>query len=123
MGKEGKVLGATKIVDAGPPQQRWNVAIVSEGYRESEMGQFADDARQFADTLLATAPFDRLRAAINIFRVDVASTESGAKDPTKCGGTGLKPKTYFEAGFCNNGLRRLLMANNGRVTDVLKKLV
>jgi hypothetical protein len=123
MGKDGKVIGATKIVDAGPPKQRWNVAIVSEGYRESELGQFAVDARQLADTLLATAPFDRLRAAINIFRVDVASTESGAKDPTKCGGTGAKPKTYFEAGFCNNGLRRLLMANNGRVTDVLKKLV
>jgi hypothetical protein len=29
----GQVLGATKIVDAGPPEKRWNAVIVSEGYR------------------------------------------------------------------------------------------
>jgi hypothetical protein len=124
MGKsDGAVLGATKIVDAGDPKRRWNVAIVSEGYHASEMGQFAVDAQQLADTLLATAPFDRLKKAINVFRVDVTSKDSGAKDPTKCGGTGVKPKTYFDAAFCNNGIRRLLIANNGRVTDVVGKQV
>ena len=124
MGKsDGAVLGATKIIDAGDPKQRWNVAIVSEGYQASEMGQFAVDAQQLADTLLAAAPFNNLKKAINVFRVDVTSKESGAKDPTKCGGTGAKPKTYFDAAFCNNGIRRLLMANNGRVTDVVGKLV
>ena len=90
---DGTVLGSTKIVDAGPATQRWNVVIVSEGYRSIEMAQFATDAQQFANTLLATAPFDRLRKAINVFRVDVTSTDSGARDPTKCGGTGAKPKT------------------------------
>lgn len=120
---DGRVIGSTKIVDAGPNPLRWNVAIVSEGYRENEMGQFALDATQFANTLLAAAPFDRLQAAINIHRVDVTSTDSGAKDPTSCGGTGAKPKTYFDAKFCNNGVRRLLVGNNGRVKDVLKKQV
>src|SRR6185312_11395101 len=80
----GQVLGVTKIVDAGPPEQRWNAVIVSEGYRSGEMAQFATDAKGFADALLAAAPLDRLRAAINIYRVDVTSTESGAKDPTGC---------------------------------------
>lgn len=119
----GQVLGVTKIVDAGPAEQRWNVVIVSEGYRSVEMALFATDAQQFADTLLAAAPFDRLRAAINIYRVDVASTESGAKDPKKCNGTGAKPKTYFDASFCSNGIRRLLIANNGRVIKVVSKQV
>jgi len=120
---DGTVLGATKIVDAGPTQTRWNVVIVSEGYRSSEMSQFATDSQQFADIFLATAPFDRLRPAINIFRVDVTSTDSGAKDPTKCGGTGLKPKTYFDASFCTNGIRRLLVGNSGRVLKVAGKQV
>ena len=53
---DGPVLGLTKIADAGPPAQRWNVAIVSEGYRSIEMTQFAADAKKFADTLLASAP-------------------------------------------------------------------
>ena len=120
----GQVLGKMKIVDAGPPEQRWNAVIVSEGYRNDEMNLFAIDAQNFADALLAAAPFDRLRAAINIYRVDVASTESGAKDPKKCsGGTGAKPKTFFGASFCQNKIRRLLIANNGRVIDVVKKQV
>jgi IgA Peptidase M64 len=120
---DGKVLGATRIVDAGSPAQRWNLAVVSEGYRSSEMGQFAMDAQQLADTLLATAPFDRLRRAINVYRVDVTSTDSGAKDPTKCGGIGVKPKTYFDASFCTNSIRRLLVGNSGRVVKVLNKEV
>lgn len=120
---DGKVLGSTKIVDAGPASQRWNLVIVSEGYRDSEMGQFTADAQQFANTLQATAPFDRLRKAINIYRVDVTSKESGAKDPTQCGGTGLKPKTYFDASFCTNGIRRLLVGNSGRVVKVVNKQV
>jgi hypothetical protein len=119
----GEVLGVKRIVEAGPPEQRWNAVIVSEGYRSNEMDQFAIDAGNFAEALLAAAPFDRLRAAINIFRVDVTSTESGAKDPKKCNGTGAKPKTFFDASFCSNGIRRLLIANNGRVIKVVSKQV
>jgi hypothetical protein len=120
---DGKVLGSTKIADAGNAAKRWNLVIVSEGYRSSEMPQFATDAQQFADTLLATAPFDRLRQAINVYRVDVTSTDSGAKDPTQCGGTGAKPRTYFDASFCNQGIRRLLVGNSGRVIKVINKQV
>ena len=120
---DGQILGLTKIVDAGPATQRWNVVIVSEGYQSSEMPLFADDANKFAARLLAIAPFERLKAAINVFRVDVASTDSGAKDPKKCGGTGAKPRTYFDASFCANGIRRLLIANNGRVLKVVGKQV
>ena len=121
---DGQVLGATRIVEAGPPEKRWNAVIVSEGYRNDEMVQFATDAQQFADALLAAAPFDRLRAAINIYRIDVTSTDSGAKDPKKCqGGTGAKPRTYFDASFCSNGIRRLLIGNNSRVIKVVSKLV
>jgi predicted secreted protein len=120
---DGTVLKSAKIVDAGPAPRRWNLVIVSEGYRASEMDQFAIDAQQFANTLLTTAPFDGLRAAINIHRVDVTSTDSGARDPTKCGGTGAKPRTYFDASFCTNGIRRLLVGNNGRVLKVVSKQV
>lgn len=120
---DGTVLGLTKIADAGSPAQRWNVAIVSEGYRSSEMTQFAADAKKFADTLLASAPFDRLRTAINVYRVDVTSKDSGARDPSSCGGSGAKPKTYFDASFCNNGIRRLLIGKNDRVMKVVSKLL
>lgn len=121
---DGIIKGLFPIAGDGLAKLRWNVVIVSEGYREDEMLQFKIDAQQFADTLLATAPFDSLRKAINIYRVDVTSKESGAKDPTSCKfGTGAKPKTFFEASFCNGGNRRLLMAKSGRVRDVVHKFL
>lgn len=120
---DGQVLKSEKIVDAGPAEKRWNVVIVSEGYTSAEMDLFGDDAQEFARALLSAAPFDRLRPAINIFRIDVTSKESGAKDPAKCGGSGAKPRTYFDASFCNNKIRRLLMANDKRVLKVVSKQV
>jgi IgA Peptidase M64 len=59
-----------------------------------------------------TRPFDELWNAINAYRVDVVSTDSGADDPVACGGTGAAPATYFNASFCNGGIRRALVVNN-----------
>src|SRR6202022_1378805 len=56
-------------------------------------------------------PFSSIIAAVNVFRVDVASTDSGADDPAACGGTGATARTYFDAAFCNQGIRRLLTVN------------
>jgi hypothetical protein len=109
----GNIAGTTKIVDNGPASKRWNIAIMGDGYTAAQLGQYAADVQRIADTILATAPFDDLEKAINIFRIDVASTDSGAADPTICGGTGAAPRTYFDASFCGDGqIRRLLVANN-----------
>jgi hypothetical protein len=115
---DGTVLGTAKIIDHGPATQRWNLLILSEGYRSAEMGHFANDAQQLANTLFTTPPFDRLQAAINVYRIDVTSTDSGAADPAACGGTGASPRTYFDASFCNTGIRRLLEVNNMTVLSV-----
>jgi IgA Peptidase M64 len=109
---DGTIIGTTKIVDNGPASKRWNLVIMSEGYRLSEMGQFAGDARQIANELFLTPPFIQLKSAINIYRVDVASTDSGADDPIACGGSGAAPATFFDASFCTNGIRRLLVVDN-----------
>ncbi|HEX8368089.1 MAG TPA: M64 family metallopeptidase [Pyrinomonadaceae bacterium] len=109
---DGRIIGKTKIIDNGPASQRWNLVIMSDGYRESEMTKFAADAQNVANNLLTIAPFNQLRRAINVYRVDVASTDSGADDPTTCGGTGRVAATYFDATFCGNNIRRLLLANN-----------
>lgn len=115
---DGAVLGATKIVDHGSPAERFNLVLISEGYQSGEMAQFATDAQQFVSSLFASVPFDELQCAINVYRLDVTSTESGADDPAACGGTGTTPATYFDASFCNGGIRRLLLVNSGLVQTV-----
>ena len=112
---DGTVNGATKIVDHGSDTDRWTMVLVAEGYRNSELAQFHTDAQNFVNTLLSTAPFSTLQAAINVYRLDVASTDSGADDPTACGGSGATPRTYFDASFCNSGIHRLLEVNDTTV--------
>jgi IgA Peptidase M64 len=115
---DGTVVGTTRIVDNGSPQCRFNLVLIAEGYRQAELGQFATDAQQFVNTLFATPPFDQLQSAFNVYRVDVSSTDSGADDPAACGGTGATPATYFDASFCNAGIRRLLLADTTTVLAV-----
>ena len=116
---DGVVIGTTKIVDHGAATNRFNLVIVAEGYQQNELPQFATHAQQFADRLFNTAPFNELRCAINVYRVDVASNQSGADDPTACGGTGAAPATYFDASFCNAGIQRLLLVNTATVLTVV----
>ena len=78
---DGRVVGTTRIVDSGDPAERWNLVILAEGYREEELPDFGTHARSFVDMLAATPPFDELRRGINVYRVDVASTDSGAPSP------------------------------------------
>jgi hypothetical protein len=85
---DGRVIGTTRIVDNGDPSDRWNLVIVSDGYQESELPQFETDAQSFVDLLAVTPPFDTLMSALNVYRLDVASTDSGADDPAACGGSG-----------------------------------
>jgi hypothetical protein len=108
---DGAVVGTTQIINNGPSARRWNLVILGDGYQTSELPGFATDAQNFVTSLFATPPFDSMQSAINVFRVDVQSTDSGADDPAACGGSGATPATYFDSSFCNNGAARLLVGN------------
>jgi hypothetical protein len=125
---DGSVGGATKIVDHGPNNPRWNLVIVGDGYRASELAKYHTDAQAFVDAMRVTPPFDELWCAINVHRVDVTSTDSGADDPTTCaGGTGATPRTYFDATFCSSwgggNLDRLLTGNSAAAQTVASTAV
>src|SRR6476659_7121355 len=109
---DGSVIRTTTIADHGPRALRWNLVIMGDGYQSSQLGQYANDVQNFVNTLQSIDPFNKMWNAINIYRIDVASTDSGADDPTACGGSGASPKTYFDASFCNGGIRRALVVND-----------
>jgi IgA Peptidase M64 len=107
---DGQILGTTKIVDHGSPAQRWNMVILGDGYRAAELNKYQNDVQNFVNVLQATAPFTRAWGAINVFRVDVSSTESGADDPVACAdgsvGSGDVKATYFDSTYCFGGSPR-----------------
>jgi|SRR5947209_3554634 len=116
---DGHVIGTTKVVDHGDPALRWNLVVLGDGYQAGQIPQFANDVQNFINTLQATPPFPALWMGINVYRVDVSSTDSGAADPIACGGSGAAPHTYFDASFCNGGIHRLLEVNDLTVNIVV----
>src|SRR5262245_13777841 len=116
---DGQVIGMTKVVDHGDPALRWNLVLLGDGYQTGQIAQFTSDVTNFINTIQGTAPFGDVWTGINVFRIDVSSTDSGADDPAACGGTGTTARTYFDASFCNNGIRRLLVVNNTTVHAVV----
>ena len=97
---DGYVVGTTKIVDHGPDNARWNLVIIGDGYRATELTQYHTDVQNFLTTFRAATPFDELFSGINVHRVDVVSTDSGADDPGCAGGAATTADTYFDATFC-----------------------
>jgi len=120
---DGFVSGTQKIVDHGPDAARFNVVILGDGYRGTEMGKYQADVQAFVDAFRQTAPFADLWCGINVHRVDVVSTDSGADDPLTCGdgsaGSGAVARTYFDATFCSGNLfRRQLTVDNASARSV-----
>ena len=117
---DGQVIGAVKIVDNGPAAERFNLVLIAEGYQTTEQNMFAQHAQDFVNFFFQQPPFPDAQSAINIWRIDVTSTDSGADDPSTCGGTGVYVATYFDSSFCWDGrIRRLLYANTSSAQNVL----
>jgi hypothetical protein len=114
---DGTIGATTKVVDHGPDSLRWNLVLLGDGYRAAEMAKYHADVQAFVDTLRATAPFGDVWCGINVHRIDVASTDSGADQPLACGdgsaGAGTVARTYFDATFCGGNLVRRLLTCDG----------
>lgn len=119
---DGYVVGTTKIVDQGSDSARWNLVIIGDGYRESELMKYHTDVQNFLTMLRFTPPFNELFSGINVHRIDVVSTDSGADDPGCAGGAAIIANTYFDATFCTlfagTPLDRLLSVNTALALSV-----
>jgi hypothetical protein len=116
---DGTVIGITKIVDNGSPADRFNIVLVAEGFQNFELPAFATLASQFTTYMFSMDPFMTYSDAFNIYRLDVASDDSGADDPAACGGTGTIVDTFFDASYCNGGIRRLLLVDSALAIDTV----
>lgn len=120
---DGAVLGVTQIFGSAPRNRAFNIVLLAEGFTSTQQSAFDAAANDFITHLKATPPFDELSPAINVFRINVQSTDSGADDPASAGGTGATARTYFDATFGGNGIRRLLLVNQTTALQVATNLV
>jgi len=122
---DGTVLGATKILDNGPDGERFTIALVAEGFTQAQQDLFNARCDELKEHLLQQPDLSPVMGAVNLYRVNVASSQSGADDPSACpGGTGAVRSTYFDATYCGDGeLRRALIVAEELVADVLNEMV
>ena len=124
---DGYVVGVTKVVDHGPESSRWDLVIVGDGYRASELTNYHTHVQSFIDQLRTTPPFNELFCGINVHRIDVVSTDSGADDPGCGGNPAVTANTYFDATFCSmfagSPLERLLTIDDGLALSVANTYV
>jgi len=115
---DGTVLGNTQIYGGAPRNRAFNVVLLADGFTAAQQNAFDTACTSFVNAFIGTPPFDELGPAINIFRVNVTSTDSGADDPVAGGGTGATARTYFDSSFGGNNIRRLLLCNNTTALQV-----
>jgi hypothetical protein len=109
---DGAVIGTTQIFGSAPRNRAFNVVLLGDGFKAAQQAAFDAACNAFLAAFRATPPYDQLTSAINVFRVNVRSTDSGADDPASGGGTGATARTYFDASFGADGIRRLLVCND-----------
>lgn len=120
MGTNDGVVGAlTALLEPAPAADQCNIVLVAEGFTAAEQGDFDDLCDDFVAALQAEPWFATAGSGINVYRLNVSSDESGTDDPTDCGGDGTEVDTYFDAQFCNSGIRRCLSGSETIVRDEL----
>lgn len=124
---DGSVGGSTKILDNGPNNLRLNIVLVAEGFRADQQTDFNNACDEFVATLQAEPWYPAVGSALNVHRLSVSSEDAGADDPASCAdgssGGGNFVDTYFDATYCNSGIRRCLLGDNTLVRDTLDDAV
>jgi hypothetical protein len=120
---DGTIIGTTQIFGTAPRNRAFNVVLLGDGFAAAEQPAFETAAKSMMTALLSTPPYDDLKPVINVFRVNVSSTDSGADDPASAGGTGATARTYFDASFGGNNIRFLLQCNETTVLTVAAEQV
>jgi len=104
------------VFQNGPPTEKVDLVLLSEGYAESEMDKFHSDVERLVGRLFETEPFKSRAADFNVWAVDLPSPESGVNRPH----VGDFKRTPVSAEYNIFGSERYLLTfDNRRLRDVL----
>jgi hypothetical protein len=92
----------------GPPEGKVDIAILGDGYPESEHAKFVADAKRAAGYLFSVDPFSKHIRDFNVHAVFAASAETGVTDPY----LGLNRNTVFRCAYGAGPAERTLAASD-----------
>lgn len=113
------------VRETGTRSARINVVFLSEGYTAAELPKFAGHVQAVVNFLFAREPWLPYRSYCNVYRIEIASNQSGCDNGDASGPGGLRD-TYFSTGFNNPGVVQLLTlsgSGSSRAFTLLNQLV
>jgi hypothetical protein len=109
------------VQNNGPRAERINIVFLSEGYTTADMPNFATHVNNAMNTLFTKEPWAQYRSYCNVFRIEIASNQSGCDNGNTSGSGGTRD-TYFNAGFNTPSVTQLLTLGSGGATKAYNLL-
>jgi uncharacterized membrane protein YgcG len=106
------VAGAAEVESlrtSGPAADRFNIAVLGDGYRAEDQAKLKTDAQGIIDYLFSVPPLKQYGAFFNVKLVHVISNENGADN----GSYGVTRDTALGAHFKCDNIDRLLCIDDG----------
>jgi hypothetical protein len=69
------------LVESGPPAQKVDILLISEGYTAAQMPKFRADAKRLVDALFAVEPFKSRKSDFNVRGLELPSAQPGINRP------------------------------------------
>jgi len=109
------------VQDNGPRSERINIVFLSEGYTVADMPNFANHVSSAINFLFTKEPWSQYRSYCNVYRIEIASNQSGCDNGNTSGVSGVRD-TYFNAGFNTTSVSQLLSLGSGGSTKAYSLL-
>lgn len=103
------------VQNNGPRSERINIVFLSEGYTTADMPNFATHVTSAMNFLFTKEPWAQYRSYCNVYRIEIASNESGCDNGNTSGVNGVRD-TYFNTGFNTPSVTQLLTLGSGGST-------
>src|SRR6266550_3856845 len=69
------------IINNGSADNRVDIAVLGDGYTAGELQKYKNDVQSFLQGFFAQEPFREYQRYVNVHRIDVTSSQSGADHP------------------------------------------
>lgn len=109
---DGSVLSTTKIQDNGPDAARFNIVIMGDGFTAAEIATYEARAQDVVDAFNAELTYGACGGAVNFYRVNIESDESGTDKPAACYSPAVARDTYLDTHYCASGIQRCIWSTN-----------
>jgi hypothetical protein len=95
------------VEENGLRSQQINIVFLSEGYTTADMPNFATHVNTAVNFLFTREPWQQYRSYCNVYRIEIASNQSGCDNGDTSGSGGTRD-TYFSTGFNTPTVTQLL---------------